>query len=297
MLRSSSLALLVAAPLTAACASAQPIAVQPAVTQTTIPMTFATGRPAVEAVVAGRTTIIAFDTGGQSAIIPQSMATELDLQVVGETLVGSPYGGEPIRANIVALGNVSIGGIAVSDATAVVLDDARFPANERRLIIGSGQFTGHVITLNFVNSTLSLSTEPPAEQTGWQPLDERNFMRTELLVGGQSVPVIIDSGNPRGLVLPLDTLDRIAPGVEPVQVGEVRTVDRVVPRYAADINAQASVAGIALRLGRVELAPVPVGNMGSAALSGMQLIIDMPRRRWRLNALIEQPISVSTPRQ
>ena len=52
----------------------------------------------------------------------------------------------------------------------------------------------------------------------------------------------------------------------------------------ADLGLDARVAGTDVRLGKTLFADIPMANMGSDALAGFSIIIDNPRKRWRLAA-------------
>lgn len=249
-----------------------------------VPMSLSTGRPSLSARINGGHPVeITFDSGAQGAVITQSFAKDLGLEVIGETQVGSPLGGQPIPAKIVSLGRLSVGDYTATHLDAVVLDDARLPKGTR-LIISAAQFPDAQIELDFAALRFRLSKSSGASGDDWTRLNERGMTVTTLTIGGETIALYIDSGNPGWIDLPRSIAARLPLTGPLVKASEMRAVDRVVPRYAAPLDTHAQIADKTVKLqGTFLFADIPFANMGSAALREYRVLIDVPNKRWKLS--------------
>lgn len=267
-------------------------------TAISLPMDLSTGRPRLLASInGGPPEPVEFDTGSPGMVIQRAAADRLRAPVVGEARLASPYGNAPpATAKVVRLSTLTIGGVAAAATDAVVMEDASFVGADAPPIIGPGQFPGHVITLDYPNARFILSRNTPADGARWQNLNRDGLLEASVEIGAGRVPLHIDSGNPGALTLPSSLADRIAPGVAMIKVGAMRTVDREIPIQLADLALDARVAGTDVRLGKTLFADIPIANLGSDALANFSIIIDNPRKRWRLAAAgSERPLLETRP--
>lgn len=242
------------------------------------------GRPVVTAQVNGQEMPVIFDSGSQGAVISKSLADSLKLEVIGEAMVGSPYGGPPKTAYIVSLGSLAVGGVNAVQTDAVVIDDSQLPPGSPALVIGPNLFADRIVELDFTAKTLRFSSEIPNDVANWQKMDGRGMLKTMLTIGQEKVEVTIDTGNPGGLNLPKSLADRLGVALTPIPGRKIKTVDAEFPLYEGKVDQNATLAGALLRLGSTIFADIPSANAGAKTLDGMRLIIDTPRRRWRLEA-------------
>lgn len=248
------------------------------------PLDLSTGRPILTLTIADGATVKAMlDTGGQGAVITQSLVDELKLEVIGEAFIGSPYGGPPKTAKIVALPSLSLGGLTLSRPEAVVLPDGQIPKDSPRLTISSVQFGARPYILDFAAYQLVVPAKVRATKIGWHKIDERNMPVAEIVIGKDRTKLVLDSGNPGSFVLPRTFALATGAKLSDKPVGKIRTIDASFDRYTGIFNRDAVVAGQRVRLGTVSVVDGMGANMGSKALAGFQLTIDMPNRRWRLD--------------
>jgi hypothetical protein len=225
---------------------------------------------------------ILYDTGSQGAVIAQSLATKLDLQIIGEALIGSPAGGAPIPAKIVMLNKLDIGNYQARDVEAVIMDDSKFPPNAS-LIIGNNQFRDAQIELNFAEQRFRLTTTANTDSAGWNNLDGRGLPTGTVTIGNEVMPLYIDSGNPGWLDLPKSVAEKLPLKGPLREMGMIKLVDRSVARFAAPMDVVANVAGTDVRLvGDITFADFRFANLGGRALKNARMLIDMPNRRWKL---------------
>ena len=225
---------------------------------------------------------ILFDTGSQGAVISQSLATKLSLQIIGEALIGSPAGGAPIPAKIVMLDRLEIGNYQARDVEAVIMDDSKFPPNAS-LIIGNNQFRDAQIEINFAEQRFRLTSAVNNDSVGWNNLDGRGLPTGKVTIGNEVIPLYIDSGNPGWLDLPKSFAEKLPLKGPLREAGKIKLVDRSVDRFAAPMDVIANVAGTDVRLvGDITFADFRFANLGSRALKNARMLIDMPNKRWKL---------------
>lgn len=278
-------AILAVVSLSTSCAAQQPNTIaDKAALQIDGSVVFSTegGRPVVVARVNGQEMPVIFDSGSQGAVISKSLADSLKLEVIGEAMVGSPYGGQPKTAFIVSLGSLSLGGVKAVQTDAVVIDDNKLPPGSPALVIGPNLFADRSVELDFANKTLSFSSEIPSDVENWQKMDGRGMLKTTLTIGQETIDVTIDTGNPGGLNLPKSFAERLGIPLTPMPGRKIKTVDAEFPLFEGNVDQDVMLAGAPLRLGSTVFADIPSANAGAKTLEGLRLIIDTPRRRWRL---------------
>lgn len=268
-----------------------------------VPMDTQTGRPAIPASIAGGKPMqVNYDTGSQGALIAQSLVNKLKLKIIGEALVGSPAGGAPAPVKLVSLRGLTVGGYAAATTDAMVMEDANFPPGVT-VVIGNNQFPDALIEVDYKNARFKLSkakahkgSENPVNATPWQPLNERGMPEGKLTVGGETVPLHIDSGNPGLLDLPKSLVEKLPVKGELKQVGAIRLVDREVPLFAAPLQTDADLAGLPIKLdGHILFVDLPFANLGGRALKDTVIRIDMAKRRWQLQFSGEGTPTIGMP--
>lgn len=277
----------------------QPVSAKVAVAvpvDATVPFDLSTGRPVVLAQIGNAAPMeVYFDTGSQGAVIPRALVDKLGLEVVGETRLGSPYGGEPVIAQLVSLGSLKIGGVAANNVTAVVQEDASFLGPDARLVVGPAQFGGNIVSLDYAARSLNISSTMP-DIKAWQSL-KNGLPETEIEIAGKRYPLHIDSGSPGTLMLPKTVADDLSPKPELREIGKARTIDKEFAIYVGTVNQSAKIADVQVNLGDVGFAEVPFANLGSQGLAPFKVVIDLARDRWQLIAPHGQvPLLTARPR-
>jgi predicted aspartyl protease len=252
---------------------------------TDIPMDVRSGRPVILAQIGdGPAVEVEFDTGSSGAVISKAMADQLKLPIVGEAMLRSPFGNEPVKAKLVSLGSLKIGGAAAARLEAVVEENVDFRGQNARLVIGPSMFTNHVVTFDYVNGRVRLSPKAPKNITNWLPMGEGGLLETSVDIGGKSYKMHIDSGAPGALTLPRAAFDDLSVKPELKTFAKMRTVDKEFSVDIGTLNLDAVVAGVSVRLGDTLFADVPFANLGSQGLKQFSIVIDNPGKRWALVA-------------
>jgi Aspartyl protease len=255
-----------------------------------------TGRFRIDASInGGAPTKIAFDTGSEGMSVPRSLVEKLKLPVIGQAMLGSPFGGEAIKVDVVKLDSLVVGGVRATALEAIVMDDNLFPGLEPLVIIGGVQFADKVIEIDFAKGALTLSASAPDKGGEWHALDQRGLLSADIAYGGKSFPLHIDSGNPGLLNLP-ESMATLLGVAEPMpEIGRIGVVDRMIALKAGKVDADVSIAGLPVHLGTVTFADIPSANIGLMGLRQFRILIDNPRRRWRLENAGEGPTILTLP--
>jgi hypothetical protein len=280
-----SLVLTLALLTTAACAhgGVSAPAAAPAVTAAgEAALDMSSGRTMVAGTVNDEDARLVFDTGAGGIMLMKSFATKIGVQAMGKALMGSPHGGKPVEAELTKLASLKVGGLEAANLDAILLDDAVMPIPGVDGVFGPRQYPDKVIAFDLAANRVRFLTETPAEVTSWHPLDAHGMLTGKIDIGGKTVDVHIDTGNPGGLVLPA----AFAKELElkgPLRDGKpIRTVDGAKPVKIADLNRPGTLAGSPVNIVEARFIDTPMGNAGSAFLKGFTIVIDVPNRRWGL---------------
>ena len=254
-----------------------------------VALDLSSGRPVVPVRIgdAGDVLTATLDTGAMGITIRRSVAERLALPAVGEAWVGSPFGGEPISVQVVGLPGLTVGGAAQErqgrSLDAIVLDDARFIASTD-LVIGPSQFPRRLLELSLAQRRLSILPAPAVAAPDWLPTGPGGLLKTELRIQGHSVPAHVDTGSPYALDLPDRLALQLTLKEAPRDAGEIRTVNARLPVRTAPWEGQFDLAGQSMAYaGLVRFAPIPLANVGTAALRGAVIRIDTAHARWQLS--------------
>jgi predicted aspartyl protease len=262
-----------------------------------IPMDVRSGRPVILAQIGdGPAVEVEFDTGSSGAVISKAMANQLKLPIVGEAMLRSPFGNEPVKAKLVSLGSLKIGGAAATRLDAIVEENVDFRGPNARLVIGPTMFANHVVTFDYVNGRVMLSPKAPKNITKWRPAGEGGLLETTVDIGGKSYNMHIDSGAPGALTLPRAAYEDLSVKPELKTFAKMRTVDKEFSVDIGTLNLDAVVAGVPVRLGDTLFADIPFANLGSQAMKQFSIVIDNPGKRWALVAPKDKtPVLTAAP--
>lgn len=261
----------------------------PASASAEVPFEIAAGRILLPVEILGNKPMKAmYDSGAQGAMMSQSLANELGLPIIGEVLVGSPAGGEPVPGKLVSVGSLKVGAYLAKSAPmsvdALVLPDSTFPPGIG-LIIGNNQFPGALIELNLAQSQFKVSNAVATDTQDWQKLDGRGLLAGTLDIGDVSMPLYIDVGNPGYIDLPKAYADKLplkSALTEKTGIS-IKLVDRVLKVYSAELDTAATLAGTPIEMkGAFNFADFPFANIGAKALKNARIVIDNTNKRWKL---------------
>jgi predicted aspartyl protease len=263
----------------AGCATGAPVNAK----DSSVPLDITTGRTMVNlALPDGQEGAFILDTGAQGPVVTQSAVDAMGLEIIGEALLGSPMGGEPQRAFLVRLDGVTLGGVAPVNRDAVVAPAGVLPRETGLGVLAPTQWADRVVTLDLSANRLWLGQQPRFPIATWHALSGRNLTEAEIEVGGERLQAHFDTGNSRGVVLPLrlaqalGLADRLAP------TDPIRTVDASTPAFSAPGEVTLRVGDVVMTARDVIFVDTPMANIGAPALRGFALVLDTPNRRWGL---------------
>jgi predicted aspartyl protease len=242
-----------------------------------------TGRTMVQASLPnGQQSAFILDTGAQSPVVTQSAVDAMGLEIIGEALLGSPMGGEPIPAHVVRLDGLTLGGVAPQMRDAVVVPEGTLPAGAGFGVLAPTQWSDQIVTIDLASNQLSIGSQPPLPIAAWYPLSERNLTVAEIEVAGERVMAHFDTGNSRGVVLPLRLAGPLGLEGRLVATEAIRTVDAATPAFTASGDVTLKIGTLVLQARDVTFVDRPMANIGTRALRGYALVLDNPNHRWGL---------------
>ena len=280
MIRLTGLLLMLAAGMLGAAANAKSV---------TVPLRFYGTRPAVEVMVHGQGPFLFLvDTGagGPGARADVTLVKRLGLSAQGQSK-SSDGGGRTVAIDQVVLPDVTLGSLKVANVSAFSRDYGSTPYLPKLDgILGPAFFSGHLFTIDYAHSTLTI------EDGELPPTDGRTILDYELYEGnlwisvsidGQSARAVLDTGNIRGLDMP-------AEAVRPLRMTSFpRLAGNSVGLSGSQVIREVALAA-PLKVGRhlFEKPAVTFSedfhewNIGSAMLQDFVITVDQKNRRVRL---------------
>jgi len=248
-----------------------------------VSMDLESGRPVVEATFgAGEGGRFIFDTGAQGGVIFKDDADALKLKVIGEALLGSPLGGPPLSALVVELPEIALNGTRAANDDFVTMPRSALTLPGVIGVMGPAQWSKNVVEIDLQGATLWIGKAPRKPITAWIPLSERNLLGGTTNIAGTSIGFHLDTGNPRGVLLPMALAATLVTTGGLTDAGVIRTVDSTIPVKKGGVSASAQISDVEIKLTSAEFAEVAKGNFGSNTLRDFVIVIDNPNRRWGL---------------
>lgn len=239
-------------------------------------------RPQVRASLGGVEGIFVLDTGASGGLILQSFADRLNGEYTGEeVMVGRP-GGTQLPMQQYRVSDFDLGGLDLGAQEFVVMEDDVFPMPEEIVgILPISILQDYRIELDYGAWTLRIGDNDEGSDDNWAELNsDSRIMNVDLQIGGQTIEAHLDSGNPGGILLPIQYAETLGLTQALVETGRMRTVGSSIPRYAAPYSGQASVSGASMTLESLNFADIPYANIGNAALGHLTLILEAGGARY-----------------
>jgi hypothetical protein len=257
-----------------------------------VPMTLLGGRPQVSVTLNGKGPFnFLLDTGAQGTIISDSLAEELNLEILGQAIVGSPQGGVSVPANLVRVARLELGDAVITDLSAVAADlkavsplfrDPSAPQG----ILSAKHFSGFLLTLAYPQSRVMIQRGELPAADGAEILDyapDHRLLNISFQVAGKIFDADLDSGAPGGFTLPAKSAEQLplAPKPEPVPPSPGKP--------GQEGNATARLNG-SIHVGRFVFENpeiifnlhAPAGNIGYEVLKCFSVTVDEKNHRVRL---------------
>lgn len=223
-----------------------------------------------------------FDTGTNGNLVDLKIAERLGLPHVGPSKSIDGSTGLPVPGFETFIRGASLGGVPIDDAraTAFAWDDA----NEVG-IVGPNSFPGKFVQMDLTRSALRILTERPGDPAdpGFAYLGEKGdaLPSLTLVIGGQSVPAILDTGNNSDFLLPLSMAAGLTLESAPVVIGQAVSAAGSQPVYEARLAGDVTIAGVVFSHPRLRFMEGGRPNIGLPALRRLSLVFDpVAERTW-----------------
>ena len=214
-----------------------------------------------------------FDTGSDGHSIDRLIVKREHLKRVGTAIEHDGTTGRERTLPLVAIDNVSLGGLKVKRLEATALD---YDRNDAMGIISSEMFTGSLVYLDLHNGRARLSPRATtAAPAGPAIAYVRDIPSVHIVMpDGSTLPAHFDTGANGALSLPVDMMDKVP----------LMATPRVVGRFKS-INTEGEVYGGRIR-GTIHIGPIALENPAVTFLGDLA-IIGLPI--FRLVSLVLDP--------
>ena len=248
-----------------------------------VEMKTAFGRPEIEVMIDGKGPFkFLVDSGAGSTVINSDLAEELGLEVVGATAIGDPINPEAIKANIVAVPSLEIGGAKFEDFQAASWNHQDLLKGKGddlpRGVIGFPTFADVLLTFDYVDGKLRIASGELPKADGKTVLAYEAPMgipELTLKIGGVDVASHLDTGSGGFLSVPKRYQDQLKFKGPLEEVGRARTVNTEMILKGAELDGNAAIGRFVYEKPFVIVSDeLPMGNLGSRALAPFAITFD-----------------------
>ncbi|RYG46573.1 hypothetical protein EON79_09780 [bacterium] len=216
---------------------------------------------------------VIFDTGTTGNVLDQVYAKRLGLPEVRATTTTDGTLGQTVKGYETSLKGARLGGVAIGDETAVVLD---YPLGDMVGIFGPFNFPGRLLTLDFERSRILIETKTPATTPKGPgiPYAEDGLPQLPLTLAGTEIMATLDSGNNSPLLLPTSLAKRLPLRGPLVPVGQSVSAAGTQTTYQARLKGKVRVASVELKDPEILFVDNTVPNVGFPLIRRLGLTFD-----------------------
>lgn len=254
-----------------------------------IPLDVAGPRPTAQLTVGAHPPVtVIFDTGAGGTVLLPEFAAKLDLPNEGPVQVGSPAGGTPRQGYRTTIPSARLGGAALTNARAVVVD-LGLPLEGIAGVMSPNVFSGSLVRFELKQSRVVVAPKTPETTPAGDvyPYGGGHALPAATIdVAGVKVEAHIDTGNGRGLALPFELSKQVKLKTPLAPAKDIRMVASAHKAYTATIAGTVRVGPLALTDPEVVFVEgVPMANVGFSVLKELTVVLDpKDRRTWLLRA-------------
>ncbi len=267
-----------------------------------VPMSKEAERPTIQVTIDGKgpyTFLV--DTGAGSTVINADLAEELGLKKVGETRLGDPMNPEAIKANVVKVKSLSIGGATFQDFEAASWDRGYLLERQKdgpRGVIGFPVFTDVLVTFDYAEHELRIARGDLPAADGKAVLaytDPMGIPEFTTSLGGVDVATHLDTGSGGFFSVPKKYQDRLKFTEPLAEVGRARTVNTEMVLKGAQLDGDLAIGGFRYEKPFVIVSDeLPMGNLGGRALAPFAITFDQRAKTMRFEQ--KAPLVSEQPR-
>ena len=272
---------------------AKPEQARPAKTSVTAPVEVEMGaahnRPTVQVMIDGKGPFtFLVDSGAGSTVINADLAKELGLAVVDSTRIGDPMNPQAIRADVVRVPSLSIGGAEFKEFQAASWDRGYLLKGEKedpRGVVGFPVFHDVLLTFDYVDHKLRIAPGELPKPDGKGVLAYDAPMGIPVFtvkLGGVDVPSHLDTGSGGFFSVPKAYQDRLKFSGPLTEVGRARTVNTEMVLRGAQLEGALAVGQFQWENPFIIVSDeLPMGNLGGRALASFAVTFDQRAQAMR----------------
>lgn len=252
------------------------------------PLDASSGYPRLEVMINGTGPYsMIFDTGASVTVLDKDFATELGLEVLGQTRIGDPTNPQALLVDRIAIPELSLGDAYFVGGRGVAWD--RPLAMRRRLtrgILGLPTFSNCLVTLDYEKKEIRIEKGalPPVNGRDIIPIDvSTGSVQFEILIDGKPYPAVLDSGNPGNPMLPNSLMEKMDLVEGSTSKSQARMVNSTIEFTAARITNEFSIGPLTMDGSRVNFgSPTDRINFGRSLLDKVAITLDLEHGRMRI---------------
>jgi hypothetical protein len=218
-----------------------------------------------------------FDTGSDGHSIDRLIVKREHLKRVGTAIEHDGTTGKERTLPLVAIDNVSLGGLKIKRLEATALD---YDRNDAMGIISSEMFTGSLVYLDLHNGRVRLApratTAPPAEPAIAYVRDIPSIHI--VMPDGSTLPAHFDTGANGALSLPIALMDKVPLMEKARVVGRFKSIDTEGEVYGGRIRGTIRIGPITLDNQEVTFLG-DLANIGLPIIRQVKLVLDPAQKR------------------
>ena len=219
---------------------------------------------------------VVFDTGTNGNLVDMKLAARLGLPDTGPSPSIDGSTGKPVPGYDSFIKGARLGGIAISDARATVLN---YDQTDEIGIFGPNSFPDRLVEMDGPNSRLiirpkSAATIPSGPGTPYLGKNDDTLPAAVLDFGELKVPAIIDSGNDMAIILPLSYVDKLDLQAPPTPIGFAVSAAGRQPLLTARLKGVLRISSVTLNQPEIHFMEGGRPNIGLPVLRRLSVIYD-----------------------
>jgi hypothetical protein len=254
------------------------------------PMDTGHGQPIVDVMLDGKGPFKFYlDTGAGATVLNDDLAKELGLAILDSTRLGDPANPRAIRADVVRLASIELGGARFEGVRAVSWDRStlRPGPDSPRGVLGVGVFAEVLLALDYPKGEVRLTRGALPAADGDRVLDYAAPMGIPVVpvrLGGRTFQAHLDSGSPASFMIPLAWKDSVRLAGEPVEMGRGRSANSTMVIFGAQLADTMHLGGHRFPRPMIQFNDaLPDPNLGGRILREFVVTLDQANRRVRFD--------------
>ena len=208
----------------------------------TIPMNLSMMVPNIEIYINDRGPYrFTFDTGAGGSTISAKLAADLELEIIGEIMIGSPASDNTIAANLVRVPKLTISNLQFKEINMSMMDFGDMLQVDG--ILSINHFSDYLITFDYPAKTIQFE-KGLLQKSGENVIPFGLAMKVEINVDGTKKNAHLDTGFPGSFAFSLSMQDALSFKTSPVEAGTARMVGTSFKFWKARLDGDIHLADI-----------------------------------------------------